>query len=111
MRESFSPKQRRVLRWWAPQSPDSRFDAIICDGAVRSGKTLAMGLSFFLWAMCCFNGMRFALCGRTIGGVRRNLLPELLPRLRAVGMQITERRTENCLTVRFAKRQPHAFRK
>ena len=105
MAEAFSPKQRRVLRWWTPKSPDCRFDAIVCDGAVRSGKTLAMGLSFFLWAMCCFSGARFALCGRTIGGVRRNLLPELLPRLRAVGMLIQERRMENCLIVRFGTRQ------
>ena len=36
----FSPKQRRVMTWWSPGNPDSRHDAIICDGAVRSGKTL-----------------------------------------------------------------------
>ena len=46
----FSAKQRRVLTWWRPDSPDAAFEAIICDGAVRSGKTLCMGLSFFLWA-------------------------------------------------------------
>ena len=33
----FSPKQKLALRWWAlPQYRD--YDAIICDGAVRSGK-------------------------------------------------------------------------
>ena len=42
----FSPKQKRVMSWWGPKSPDRRYDAIICDGAVRSGKTLCMGLSF-----------------------------------------------------------------
>ena len=42
----FSPKQWRVLRWWRAGSPDGDFDAIICDGAVRSGKTLCSGLSF-----------------------------------------------------------------
>ena len=47
----FSPKQRRVMAWWSPKSADRRFDAIICDGAVRSGKTLCMGLSFACWAM------------------------------------------------------------
>ena len=31
----FSPKQRQVLDWWR----EDRFDAVICDGAVRSGKT------------------------------------------------------------------------
>ena len=50
----FSPKQRRVMTWWSPGNPDSRHDAIICDGAVRSGKTLCMGLSFVCWAMSQF---------------------------------------------------------
>ena len=72
----FSPKQKRVLTWWCR---DTEHDAIICDGAVRSGKTLCMGLSFFLWAMRRFDGRQFALCGKTIGALRRNLLQELLP--------------------------------
>ena len=54
----FSEKQRRVLTWWMPGHPDSGKEAIVCDGAVRSGKTLAMGLSFFLWAMTCFRNRR-----------------------------------------------------
>ena len=70
----FSPKQRQVLSWWMPSSPHFQKEAIVCDGAVRSGKTLAMGLSFFLWASTCFDGMRFGVCGKTIGSLRRNLL-------------------------------------
>ena len=42
-RNSFSPKQRTVLTWWMPGSPHADKEAIVCDGAVRSGKTLAMG--------------------------------------------------------------------
>ena len=42
----FSEKQMRVLTWWCDKSPYSDFDAIICDGAVRSGKTLCTSLSF-----------------------------------------------------------------
>ena len=45
-RFQFSKKQRQVLTWWR----QNRWQAIICDGAVRSGKTFCMGLSFFLWA-------------------------------------------------------------
>ena len=55
----FSPKQRRVLTWWRPSSPDRDRQAIICDGAVRSGKTLCTGLSFFCWAMSSFRGKKF----------------------------------------------------
>ena len=99
--ERFSPKQRRVLSWWMPGNPDSSFEAIVCDGAVRSGKTLAMGLSFFLWGMVCFNGKRFGICGKTIASLRRNVLSEILPRLEGLGATWKERRTENVVTVRF----------
>ena len=48
----FSEKQLRVLTWWR----DGRWEALICDGAVRSGKTFAMGVSFFLWAQAALAG-------------------------------------------------------
>jgi PBSX family phage terminase large subunit len=100
----FSPKQRTVLTWWMPRSRYSNREAIICDGAVRSGKTLSMGLGFFLWAMAAFDGYRFGLCGRTISALRRNVISELLPQLRLLGLQIDERRSENRLTVSFGGR-------
>ena len=99
--ERFSPKQRRVLSWWIPGSSDAHYEAIVCDGAVRSGKTLAMGLSFFLWGMVCFDGKRFGVCGKTIASLRRNVLSEILPRLEGLGATWKERRTENVVTVRF----------
>ena len=95
----FSPRQRRAMLWWLPGSPDAGYEAIVCDGAVRSGKTLAMGLGFFLWAQARFHGRRFALCGKTIGALRRNVLTELLPKLGSMGADIRERRSENRLTV------------
>ena len=99
----FSSKQRRVLRWW--RGGDAGYDAIICDGAVRSGKTLCMGLGFFLWAMTDFSGRRFALCGKTIGSLRRNVLGELSGKLRALGFSVREKRSENRLTVRAGGRE------
>ena len=101
----FSPKQRRVLTWWMPGGPDAGKDAIVCDGAVRSGKTMAMGLSFLLWAMLCFQNQRFGLCGKTIASLRRHVLSALLPRLTAVGMTWQEKKSENLLTVRFQGRE------
>ena len=97
----FSEKQRTVLTWWMGNSPHKDKEAIVCDGAVRSGKTLAMGLSFFLWAMVCFDGMRFGVCGKTISSLRRNVLSEILPRLEAMGATWKEKRTENLVTVTF----------
>ena len=99
--QSFSPKQRQVLRWWMPGDPNAGKEAILCDGAVRSGKTLVMGLSFFLWAQTCFQGQRFGVCGKTISSLRRNVLSEILPRLEGLGASWKEKRTENLVTVKF----------
>jgi PBSX family phage terminase large subunit len=84
-----------------PGSPDHGYEAIVCDGAVRSGKTLAMGLSFFLWGMICFDGARFGVCGKTIASLRRNVLSEILPRMERLGATWKERRSENVVIVRF----------
>ena len=105
----FSQKQRRVLTWWLPGRKDAAFDAIVCDGAVRSGKTLAMGLSFFLWASSCFDGKKFGLCGKTIGALRRNVLTEIQPRLEELGAQWTEKRTDNLIIVRLFGHENHFY--
>ena len=88
------------MRWWGPRSPDRRFDAIICDGAVRSGKTLCMALSFVCWAMSCFHGEQFAFCGKSVVSLRRNLLQELTPMLQELGFQCREKRSENLVVIR-----------
>ena len=102
---AFSPKQKTVLTWWVPGNRHCGKDAIICDGAVRSGKTLAMGLGFFLWAMSSFDGKKFGICGKTIASLRRNVLSEILPRLTELGAQWKEKRSENLVTVRFRGRE------
>ena len=102
--ETFSRQQRRVLTWWL--APETRgLEAVICDGAVRSGKTLCMGLSFFLWAMGCFDGAVFGLCGKTASALRRNLLDEVLPALGELGFQWEERVSRGRLRVRFGGRE------
>lgn len=102
---AFSEKQKLALSWWTPGSGYSDREAIVCDGAVRSGKTLAMGLGFFLWAQTCFTGQKFGVCGKTIQSLRRNVLSEILPRLSQMGAQWKERRSENLVTVRFCGRE------
>ena len=68
-----SLRQRKAFVWWVRREYED-YAAIICDGAIRSGKTLAMGMGFFFWAMACFSDRQFALCGRSVGALRRNLL-------------------------------------
>ena len=87
------------MLWW-----QKNYDAIICDGAVRSGKTFCMGVAFLLWAMTCFHGRQFALCGKTIGALRRNLLYDALPEVERVGVRCEERRSENSFTLRWGGR-------
>ena len=92
--KQFSAKQKTAMTWWAnPRYQE--YDAIICDGAVRSGKTLSMGMGFFLWAMRRFSGEQFALCGKTIVSLRRNVLHEILPKVTALGFHCEEKRSEN----------------
>ena len=64
-----SKKQRAILAF-----PYTSFDALICDGAIRSGKTSLMTVSFVDWAMRTFNGQRFGLCGKTVESCVKNLV-------------------------------------
>lgn len=97
----FSDKQKEVLGWWTRGSPHRDRDAIVCDGAVRSGKTMCLGLSFVLWSMTRFRRQQFALCGKTTQSVRRNLLYSVLPVLESLGFQWEEKISHNWLKVRY----------
>ncbi len=90
----FSAKQKTVLTWWRSEGYKKR-DGIICDGAVRSGKTFCMSLSFAAWAMASFSGGNFAVCGKTITSVRRNLAAPLLSALRGLGFSCVEKLSGN----------------
>lgn len=68
-----SEKQNQIMEF-----PYMGYDALICDGAVRSGKTSIMSFSFFLWAMSSFNNCAFAFCGKSVGAVERNIVTPLL---------------------------------
>lgn len=68
-----SAKQLAILQW-----PTKGKRALICDGAVRSGKTSIMSLSYILWAMSKFNGCSFGICGKTVGSAERNIIQPLL---------------------------------
>ena len=95
----FSRKQRKVLNWWCDTSPVKDHDGIIADGAIRSGKTVSMSLSFVMWAMNSFNGQNFAMCGKTIGSFRRNNMFWLRLMLKSRGYQVTDHRADNLVIV------------
>ena len=89
-----------TLNWWTDNSPVKDYNGIIADGAIRSGKTISMSLSFAIWAMNSFNGQNFAMCGKTIGSFRRNVLFWLKLMLLSRGYSITDHRADNLLTIR-----------
>ena len=101
----FSKKQRKILNWWCDSSPVCDSDGIIADGAIRSGKTLSMSLSFVMWAMHSFNGMNFAMCGKTISSFRRNVLLWLKLMLKSRGYRVEDKRGENVVIVSKNGRQ------
>lgn len=68
-----SEKQKTVFKWCY----DTDYKAIICDGAVRSGKTICMVTSFILWAMRKFNNATFGICGKTVASAERNIIRPL----------------------------------
>lgn len=95
----FSQKQRKVLNWWCDTSPVKDYDGIIADGAIRSGKTVSMSLSFVFWAMETFSGQNFAMCGKTIGSFRRNVLFWLKLMLKSRGYNVVDHRADNLVEI------------
>lgn len=95
----FSRKQTQILSWWVDESPVKDFDGIIADGAIRSGKTVSMSLSFVMWAMNKFNGENFAMCGKTVGSFRRNVWNVLKTMLPSRGYQYIDHKTDNYIEI------------
>lgn len=71
--KELSPKQLKAMLWWS-MDETRNYDAVVCDGSVRSGKTMSMTVGFVLWSMKCFNNETFAFCGKTIDSLKRNVI-------------------------------------
>lgn len=93
--------------WW--KRPEFQgHDGLICDGSVRSGKTVCMAVGFVLWSMERFQNERFALCGKTIESLRRNVTSQL-PRWLEGICTVEEKRSENRLVIRMGERENEFF--
>lgn len=99
--QQFSKKQLQLLTWWADNSPYKNMNGIIAEGAVRSGKTLLMSLSFVAWSMNKFDHQQFAICGKTVGSLRRNVVTVLKDALNGRGFKVIDRQTENKLVISY----------
>lgn len=101
---TFSEKQLTALTWWHPDSPYSSRDGLICDGAVRSGKTTCMSISFVCWAFYEFDDTSFAICGKTISSLKRNIINGLLPVLKEIGFECKEKMSQNMIEIAYENR-------
>ncbi len=96
-----SKKQIEILKF-----PYTGKDALICDGAVRSGKTSIMSISFLLWGMSTFDRRAFAFCGKSVGAVERNIINPLLSvRYIRDQFELSYNRSAHSLAVRRGDRE------
>lgn len=93
---SLSERQKKILAF-----PYSRYDSLICDGAVRSGKTSIIMWAFIEWAMREFNGQRFGICGKTVDSATKNIIiPFISMSLAKERYTMRWRRSDKLLEVR-----------
>lgn len=94
----YSPRQKTVLNWWRDPKL-KKHDAILCDGSIRSGKTTAMSQSFLVWSMTRFDKRNFAICGKTITSLRRNVIDPLIAFARKMNYTVDVRVSKNYFDV------------
>ena len=97
----FSTKQLQILAF-----AKMDYDMLICDGAIRSGKTSIMTVAFIEWAMQNFNECNFAICGKTVGSAIKNIIkPYMALNYAREKYDINFNRAENLLTVKRQNRR------
>jgi PBSX family phage terminase large subunit len=97
--KSFSMKQQKLLYWWCNGSPVSDYDIILADGAIRSGKTIAMICSFLRWSQAGFKDEAFIIAGKSVGALKRNVVKPMLQILEAWGWKHNYNRSENYIII------------
>lgn len=101
--ETFSKKQIEILKFAYSEEQN-----LICDGAVRSGKTITMIIAFALWAMSHFDMTNFAICGKTVSSAERNVLKPFM-QVEGLPFEISYKITARILTVRCGKKENYFY--
>lgn len=96
--EKISPKQKEILKFICED-----YDVLICDGAVRSGKTVIMIMAFVIWAMSSFDKSNFAICSKTVINAEKNVLKPLMD-IEGLPYEMDYKRSEKLLTVKCGKK-------
>lgn len=93
--QPFSRKQKKLLMWWTDNSPYRDYDMVIAEGAIRSGKTIAMVDSFVTWSLAKHRHQNFIMSGKSMGALKRNVLEPMFQILTAKGFDYHYHRSEN----------------
>ena len=101
--ETFSKKQIEILKFAYSEEQN-----LICDGAVRSGKTITMIIAFALWAMSHFDRTNFAICGKTVSSAERNVLKPFM-QIDGLPFDLSYKITARILTVRCGKKENYFY--
>ena len=99
----FSNKQAEILKF-----AYSNEETIVCDGAVRSGKTIVMSLAFVLWAMETFDRTNFAICGKTVTNAERNILKPF-QQIEGLPFALSYKVSTRMLTVKCGKKENYFY--
>ncbi len=95
----FSRKQRQLIYWWKDDSPMCECDMVIADGAIRSGKTIAMICGFLQWSQAEFDNEAFIIAGKSAGALKRNVVTPMLQILDLWGWDWSYNRADGYIQV------------
>lgn len=98
-----SKKQKQILKFI-----DDPCDTLICDGAVRSGKTIVMIYAFIIWAMEYFNKTNFAVCGKTVSNAERNIVRPFM-QIEQCTYSLSYKVSTRMLTVKCGKKENYFY--
>lgn len=91
----FSIRQKKLLMWWTDNSPFRNYDMVVAEGAIRSGKTIAMIDSFITWSLEKHHDQNFIVAGKSMGALKRNVLEPMFQILTSKGIDYHYHRSEN----------------
>lgn len=101
--KTLSEKQKQILDFVVDDS-----DTLICDGAVRSGKTIIMSFAFILWAMYNFDKTSFGICGKTVTSAEKNIIKPL-QQLEQPYYSMSYKISNRMLTVRNGRKENYFY--
>lgn len=101
--KTLSEKQKQILDFVIDD-----IDTLICDGAVRSGKTIIMSFAFILWAMYNFDKTSFGICGKTVTSAEKNIIKPL-QQLEQPYYSMSYKISNRMLTVRNGRKENYFY--